>query len=208
MCRSSRPTRSPRPFAPASKSARKSSSPIRMPASARTCKDAYPDPYAIRHIGLDTLRRGLSRLSAAALGRDRRAMPPASPGSCRAPIPLARVLVVVSLNLLDPVLDAMEEPQAQPMARAPARRRRAAQSASRVAGRDHCSSIRTCSSATSSFAALMTDADADRPAARATGGVPRGREGVRGQYRRAHGALAAAPAGALHAQPGAGRPAI
>src|SRR4029453_900120 len=30
---------------------------------------------------------------------------------------LARVLVVISLNLLDPVLDAMEEPQAQPMAR-------------------------------------------------------------------------------------------
>ena len=31
--------------------------------------------------------------------------------------PLAKVFVVVSLNLLDPVLDAMEEPQAQPMAR-------------------------------------------------------------------------------------------
>jgi hypothetical protein len=31
--------------------------------------------------------------------------------------PLANVFVVVSLNLLDPVLDAMEEPQAQPMAR-------------------------------------------------------------------------------------------
>ena len=31
--------------------------------------------------------------------------------------PLARVLVVVSLNLMDPVLDAMEKPQAQPMAR-------------------------------------------------------------------------------------------
>ena len=31
--------------------------------------------------------------------------------------PLARVLVVISLNLLDPVLDAMEEPQAQPLAR-------------------------------------------------------------------------------------------
>ena len=30
--------------------------------------------------------------------------------------PLARVMVVVSLNLLDPVLDAMEQPQAQPMA--------------------------------------------------------------------------------------------
>src|SRR4029078_4188100 len=31
--------------------------------------------------------------------------------------PLARVMMVVSLNLLDPVLDSMEQPQAQPMAR-------------------------------------------------------------------------------------------
>ena len=29
--------------------------------------------------------------------------------------PAASVLVVVSLNLLDPLLDAMEEPQAQPL---------------------------------------------------------------------------------------------
>src|SRR5580692_9222553 len=31
--------------------------------------------------------------------------------------PLARVLVIVSLNLLDPLLDSMEQPQAQPMLR-------------------------------------------------------------------------------------------
>src|SRR6202035_5453302 len=31
--------------------------------------------------------------------------------------PTASVMVVVSLNLLDPVLDAMEEPQTQPMAK-------------------------------------------------------------------------------------------
>src|SRR5262249_59704497 len=31
--------------------------------------------------------------------------------------PMARVLVVVSLNLLDPVLDAMEEPQSEPASR-------------------------------------------------------------------------------------------
>ena len=31
--------------------------------------------------------------------------------------PLAEVLVVISLNLLDPVLDAMQQPQAEPLAR-------------------------------------------------------------------------------------------
>ena len=49
-------------------------------------------------------------------------MPPASPGSYKGPIPRPRVLVVVSLNLLDPLLDAMEEPQAQPLARPSPRR--------------------------------------------------------------------------------------
>ncbi len=36
-------------------------------------KDAYPDPYAIRHIGLDEIRGSLPRVSAAALRRDRAA---------------------------------------------------------------------------------------------------------------------------------------
>ena len=47
----------------------------------------------------------------------------------------------------------------------------------------------------------------DRPPPRAARRLPRGGEGVRGQHRRAHRALAAAAAGALHPQPGAGRPA-
>ena len=79
-------------------------------------KDAYPDPYSIRHIGLekyveayrvypqersDEIARHADGIAWKLQGCD----------------PLARVLVVVSLNLLDPVLDAMEEPQAQPMAR-------------------------------------------------------------------------------------------
>jgi hypothetical protein len=79
-------------------------------------KDAYPDPYAIRHIGLaryveayrvypqprsDEIARHAAGLAWKLQGTD----------------PEARVLVVVSLNLLDPLLDAMEEPQAQPMAR-------------------------------------------------------------------------------------------
>ena len=79
-------------------------------------KDSYPDPYAIRHIGLaryveayrvypqprsEELARHAAGIAWKLQGAD----------------PLAEVLVVVSLNLLDPVLEAMEEPQAQPLAR-------------------------------------------------------------------------------------------
>lgn len=78
--------------------------------------DAYPDPYAIRHVGLekyveayrvypqarsDEISRHAGGIAWKLQGCD----------------PLARVDVVVSLNLLDAVLDAMEEPQAQPMSR-------------------------------------------------------------------------------------------
>ena len=79
-------------------------------------KDAYPDTYAIRHVGMaryieayrvwpqprsDELARHAAGIAWKLQGAD----------------PTARVLVVISLNLLDPVLDAMEEPQAEPMAR-------------------------------------------------------------------------------------------
>jgi len=79
-------------------------------------KDTYPDSYAIRHIGLaryveayrvypqprsDDIARHAAGIAWKLQGTD----------------PAASVLVVVSLNLLDPVLDAMEEPQAQPLAR-------------------------------------------------------------------------------------------
>ena len=79
-------------------------------------KDVYPDTYAIRQIGLERyveayrvypqprseeISRHASGIAWKLQGTD----------------PSASVLVVVSLNLLDPVLDAMEEPQAQPLAR-------------------------------------------------------------------------------------------
>lgn len=79
-------------------------------------EDAYPDPYSIRHIGLekyveayrvypqqrsDEITRHADGIAWKLQGCD----------------PLASVLVVVSLNLLDPVLDSMEQPQAQPLAR-------------------------------------------------------------------------------------------
>ncbi len=66
--------------------------------------------------------------------------------------PLARVMVVVSLNLVDPVLDAMERPQAQPMAR---RRREGVQLVNPHPGclaEDHDSNIRSCRRATKSSA--------------------------------------------------------
>jgi hypothetical protein len=78
-------------------------------------KDAYPDSVALRHIGLARYIEAY------------RVYPqPRSPElaqhaagiawKLQGANPVADVFVVVSLNLLDPVLDAMEEPQAQPMA--------------------------------------------------------------------------------------------
>jgi hypothetical protein len=78
-------------------------------------KDAYPDAYAIRHIGLaryiETYRvypqprsEEVSRHAAGIAWK------------LQGTDPSASVLVVISLNLLDPLLDAMEEPQAQPAA--------------------------------------------------------------------------------------------
>ncbi len=78
--------------------------------------DAYPDSYALRHIALEKYVEAYrlwpqprtERIAAHAEGIAWKLQ------GCD---PLASVLVVVSLNLLDPVLDAMEKPQAQPMAR-------------------------------------------------------------------------------------------
>jgi hypothetical protein len=78
-------------------------------------KDTYPDPYAVRYIGLaryieayrvypqprsDEIDRHATGIAWKLQGTD----------------PSATVLVVISLNLLDPLLDAMEEPQVQPLA--------------------------------------------------------------------------------------------
>jgi hypothetical protein len=78
-------------------------------------KDAYPDSYALRYVGLERYIEAY------------RVYPqPRTPEIVRHAAgiawklqgtdPSASVLVVVSLNLLDPLLDAMEEPQAQPLA--------------------------------------------------------------------------------------------
>ncbi len=78
--------------------------------------DQYPDPYSLRHVGLEKYVEAYrvypqprsSEISAHAAGIAWR---------LQGTGPLSRVLVVLSLNLLDPVLDAMEEPQEEPSMR-------------------------------------------------------------------------------------------
>ena len=133
------------------KSARTWSSPIPIRASVRICPTLIPT----RTRSATSASRNTSRRTASIRSRAptrSRATPPASPGSCKAPIRWRSVLVVVSLNLLDPLLDAMEEPQAQPMTRLRREGVRAAQSASRIAWPRSPSNIRICRSATSSSA--------------------------------------------------------
>ncbi len=79
-------------------------------------KDDYPDSYAIRSIGLEKYveaYRVYPQPRSSAIARHAEGIAWKLQGAD----PLASVLVIVSLNLLDPVLDAMEHPQAQPMAR-------------------------------------------------------------------------------------------
>jgi len=78
--------------------------------------DSYPDPYSLRAIGLPKYTEAYRvypqpRSDAVAAHASGMAW------KLQGADPLANVFVVVSLNLLDPLLDAMEEPQAQPMSR-------------------------------------------------------------------------------------------
>jgi hypothetical protein len=79
-------------------------------------KDAYPDPYSIRHIGLEKYVEAY-RVYPQQRSDEIAAHADGIAWKLQGCDPLAKVMVVVSLNLLDPVLDAMERPQAQPMAR-------------------------------------------------------------------------------------------
>jgi len=78
--------------------------------------DDYPDTYALRHISLDKYVEAY-RLWPQPRSDAIAAHAAGIAWKLQGCDPLAQVLVVVSLNLLDPVLDAMEQPQAQPMAR-------------------------------------------------------------------------------------------
>jgi hypothetical protein len=79
-------------------------------------QDAYPDTYAIRHIGLDRYIESY-RLWPQPRSEEITRHAEGLAWKLQGTDPLAQVLVVVSLNLLDAVMDAMEEPRAQPLVR-------------------------------------------------------------------------------------------
>ncbi|MGA7239563.1 MAG: hypothetical protein WBY44_28030, partial [Bryobacteraceae bacterium] len=81
-------------------------------------KDAYPDPYAIRHIGLDRYVEAY-RLFPQARSEEIAHHAAGIAWKLQGADLEAKVLVVISLNLLDSVMDAMEMPQEEP----PTRRR-------------------------------------------------------------------------------------
>ncbi len=112
----SQPIRLSRRSVQRSRSAPKWSSPIRIRASGPPCRTPTRIPYSIRRIGLDKYieaYRVYPQPRSDEIARHADGIAWKLEG-CD---PLARVLVVVSLNLLDPLLDSMEQPQAQPMLR-------------------------------------------------------------------------------------------
>lgn len=75
--------------------------------------DTYPDTYAIAHIGLEKYIEAY-RVYPQERTEEVDAHACAMAWKLQGSDPLARVMVVVSLNLLDPLLDAMEVPQDAP----------------------------------------------------------------------------------------------
>jgi hypothetical protein len=75
--------------------------------------DAYPDPYAIRYIGVEKYIEAY-RLHPLERTDEIAAHAAGMAWKLQGADPLASVFVVVSLNLLDPLLDAMEVPQDPP----------------------------------------------------------------------------------------------
>src|SRR5579871_5514442 len=75
--------------------------------------DTYPDPYSIRYIGLEKYIEAY-RVHPQERNEEIAAHASGMAWKLQGADPLASVFVVVSLNLLDPVLDAMESPQEPP----------------------------------------------------------------------------------------------
>jgi hypothetical protein len=76
-------------------------------------EDRYPDSYSLRHIGLEKYIEAY-RVYPQPRSDEIAEHAAGIAWKLQGANPLADVLVVVSLNLLDPVLDAMEEPQEAP----------------------------------------------------------------------------------------------
>jgi hypothetical protein len=81
--------------------------------------DVYPDPYSIRYIGMGKYVEAY-RVYPQDRNDDITAHAAGMAWKLQGADPLAQVFVVVSLNLLDPLLDAMEVPEDQPRSRKPA----------------------------------------------------------------------------------------
>ena len=75
--------------------------------------DSYPDTYAIRRIGLDKYIESY-RVWPQTRTEEVSAHASAMAWKLQGADPMAQVFVVASLNLLDPLLDAMESPQSPP----------------------------------------------------------------------------------------------
>ena len=75
--------------------------------------DAYPDPYSVRYIGIEKYIEAY-RVYPQERNEDIAAHAAGMAWKLQGADPLAQVFVVVSLNLLDPLLDAMEAPQEAP----------------------------------------------------------------------------------------------
>ncbi len=97
--------------------------------------DTYPDPYSIRHIGLEKYIEAY-RVYPQERNDEIAAHAAGMAWKLQGADPLAHVFVVVSLNLLDPLLDAMEVPQDAPSRPKPPEIR-LLESASGLPGRDH-----------------------------------------------------------------------
>lgn len=80
--------------------------------------DAYPDPYSIRYIGLNRYIEAY-RIHPQERTDETAEHAAGMAWKLQGSDPLARVFVVVSLNLLDPLLDAMEIPQDPPQRHPP-----------------------------------------------------------------------------------------
>ena len=80
--------------------------------------DVYPDPFSIRYIGLEKYIEAY-RVYPQARNDEISAHAAGMAWKLQGADPLAQIFVVVSLNLLDPLLDAMETPQDPPGARRP-----------------------------------------------------------------------------------------
>ncbi len=76
--------------------------------------DVYPDSYAIERIGLEKYVESY-RLTPRATDREIAVHAEALAWKLQGCDPEAEILAVVSLNLLDPLLEAMERPQTQPL---------------------------------------------------------------------------------------------